>query len=265
MTEIQLKYQANVETNRANLARENQARNELSETNRHNVATEGEAVRHNKVGEGLEAAKVKETGRHNRASEKISKDTLKETKRSNKAREKETHRSNKANEKETKRSNKAREKENSRSNKANESIKRSTASAQISKMQAETQQLEFYNDLRDKYPTIFTAQEVGKTSKGKGAEVASILELLGFDLGSFNFKDNKAREAQEKKEAQINKSLELWEKAYKQAGDAIGNIPFVKWVKQQAKDQTATWKRLQNEGSKPKSGKSSKTKSKKGK
>nr|AVX53522.1 putative ORF1 [Marmot picobirnavirus] len=62
MTDIQVRYWANKESARHNLATEEQARNELVETNRHNVVGERETIRHNVAGE-------RETKRHNVATE----------------------------------------------------------------------------------------------------------------------------------------------------------------------------------------------------
>lgn len=106
MTDIQVKFWANnenvrhnqateYETNRHNVATENQAANELQETvrshkmnellthqqnletQRHNAATEllgiqtlGETIRHNKLNEGIALFQAQETYRHNVATEK---------------------------------------------------------------------------------------------------------------------------------------------------------------------------------------------------
>lgn len=73
MTQNQLKYWANVETQRANRAME-------SENFRHNVTSENETRRSNLAREG-------ETNRHNLVAEQLSGRQLEETKRSNRAQE----------------------------------------------------------------------------------------------------------------------------------------------------------------------------------
>lgn len=91
MTDIQVKYWANQETKRSNLAQETETkRHNLAyegETKRHNVAQEqlgintlGETIRHNKVTES-------ETKRHNSEGERIAWSTLGETVRHNKQQE----------------------------------------------------------------------------------------------------------------------------------------------------------------------------------
>lgn len=77
MTQTQVGYWQNVESNRHNVASEFQAANELAEKHRSNLMNEGltastinENVRHNKKTEGIEKSKVKETTRHNKTGEK---------------------------------------------------------------------------------------------------------------------------------------------------------------------------------------------------
>lgn len=119
MTQIGLNYLQLLETKRANLANEQQKRNELAESSRHNVITEGETNRTNLANEAIKQGNLDELIRSNQERER-------ETRRSNLAKEAETYRSNRAKEFENNRSNVAREWETHRSNLRNEEIKKNT-------------------------------------------------------------------------------------------------------------------------------------------
>lgn len=94
MTQNQIRFAEHLETKRSNLAKEQQARNELAETWRHNFADEwirsstlGESIRHNQTTEDIQMRSVAENERHSRAQEE-------ETRRANMANEAETKRHN---------------------------------------------------------------------------------------------------------------------------------------------------------------------------
>lgn len=102
MTQNQLRYWENVETQRANRAREENERNTLSEKIRSNLANEGETHRSNLARENetyrSNIARETENTRTNVENEAIKRGSLFETNRSNLAKEQETTRSNKAKE-----------------------------------------------------------------------------------------------------------------------------------------------------------------------
>lgn len=138
MTKNQIEYLKLLETQRSNKATEeiNRSRaatdreiglGQLAETQRHNIAGEqqqvailGETQRHNVVSEQLQSTSISEAMRSNRAQEEISLKRQLEDERSNRAREAETERSNRSRERETERSNRAQEAEYHRSNLARE-------------------------------------------------------------------------------------------------------------------------------------------------
>lgn len=120
MTTMGLQYLNLQETQRANLEKERQGRDTITETARHNVANEEVALGNLEVSRGTldesvrsNKAREYETNRSNVAKEF-------EMHRSNVARENETHRSNVVDEHERNRSNVARETETHRSNVVNE-------------------------------------------------------------------------------------------------------------------------------------------------
>lgn len=179
MTEIQLKYQNHLENVEHNRNTEEQARNELSETVRSNKAREGENRRHNIQTEG-------ETVRHNKVTESQTDKSIKETVRSNKARERENVRSNKARES----IQKGTLSESIRSNKANEAIKRETnrianskAVAEIAERVSKTKLNEFSNKLREEFPDLFVAQELGKAGGDITDEIAGMLAIASTGTG----------------------------------------------------------------------------------
>lgn len=105
MTDIQLKFWAQNETQRHNYATEAQAASELNETRRHNIAGERETQRHNLRTElqtdsmlvenvRHNMATEHETTRHNEQMETIGFGNLNETRRHNMAGERETRRHN---------------------------------------------------------------------------------------------------------------------------------------------------------------------------
>lgn len=124
------------ETSRHNIAGEQLSGKTLEESIRHNKAGEAELRRHNIVGEQYNERALREQSRHNVAQESIGRSQvgasyanitlgysqLDETQRSNLAREGETNRSNVAREDETNRSNVAREEETNRHNTRDEAI-----------------------------------------------------------------------------------------------------------------------------------------------
>lgn len=101
MTNNQLTYQRNLETERANRAAEEHNRRSLAESVRHNQASEGiswnslaESIRHNKSSEHISLRnlmlgydQLSETRRHNQAGENISLKQLAESQRHNYASE----------------------------------------------------------------------------------------------------------------------------------------------------------------------------------
>lgn len=109
MTNNQINYLNLLETQRANRAKEDVSRQNLSETARHNVRTEDESERSNRARESYSILSLAETMRSNKAKET-------ETARSNLAKEGEVNRSNLAKEAEAKRSNLAKESETHRHN-----------------------------------------------------------------------------------------------------------------------------------------------------
>lgn len=126
------------ETSRHNLVGEQISGKSLEETVRHNKAGESELKRHNIAGEQYNERALQEQSRHNVAQESIGRSQvgatyanialgyqqLGETKRSNLARENETYRSNVARETEMNRSNVAREEETYRHNTQEEYLTR---------------------------------------------------------------------------------------------------------------------------------------------
>lgn len=94
MTNNQLTYQRNLETERANKAQEEHNRQYLAEINRHNLMGEDiswsnlhELNRHNLVNESQGWSSITETQRHNRAGEQLGWGNLNETIRHNKRNE----------------------------------------------------------------------------------------------------------------------------------------------------------------------------------
>lgn len=184
MTEIQVKYWANKESQRHNFATENQAAQELTESHRHNVTTEGinqqqvsENVRHNKVGEAQNERSLNETKRHNIVGESQNLRNIKETKRHNIAGEKLTAR----NIKEAVRHNKAGEALSAQSN----AIAQQDANTRASKVKAENALTyakawaqKWMNEWKRTNPTIASLKEAGvmtnSTALGQALQAAGL-------------------------------------------------------------------------------------------
>lgn len=202
MTEIQVKYWANQETQRHNEATEKQAAQELTETGRHNLATESTAsrqvsenVRHNKVSEGQNLMSIKETSRHNLVTESQGQQNINETVRHNKKSEqltsktiKETTRHNKATEKEATRHNSSTESLTAQSNK----IAQQNANTQASKVAAEnaltnakTWAQKWLNQWKTKNPTTASLKEAGvMTNNSKLGQILQVIAVSSDALGT---------------------------------------------------------------------------------
>lgn len=159
MTDIQVRYWANKETGRHNLATESQAKNELAETNRHNIVTEN-----------VSKSALAESKRHNVATEKQAKATLKETKRSNKANES------------IKRTGNAIQKQNANTNAYNAQTNRAKANAEIALTNAKQQAQQWINDWKTKNPTTAALKEAGITISNKSIQSALGAAGLASDL-----------------------------------------------------------------------------------
>jgi hypothetical protein len=144
MTDIQVRYWANKETGRHNLATEEQAKNELAETSRHNL-----------VGENISRDTLTETSRHNVATETQAKKELVETKRSNKANES------------IKRTQNAIQAQNASTNAYNAQTQRAKAQADIAYTNAKTKAQEWLNNWKEQNPTTASMKEAGITVDSK--------------------------------------------------------------------------------------------------
>lgn len=186
MTDIQVRYWANRETQRHNVATEKQAANELDETVRHNVRSEdinqqqvSENVRHNKVNEGQNLLSLKETKRHNLVGENQGQQNINEAVRHNKR----TERTEIGKLKEGVRHNKAGERLTAQSN----AIAQQNANTQASKVAADnaltaakTWAQNWLNKWREENPTTASLREAGVMTNN--SEVAKALQVVG--LGS---------------------------------------------------------------------------------
>lgn len=189
MTDIQVRYWANRETQRHNVATENQAAQELTESQRHNMAAENinqqqvsENVRHNKVGEAQNQRSINETIRHNIVGESQNRLNLKENKRHNKAGEKLTAR----NIREASRHNKASEALSAQSN----AIAQQDANTRASKVRAENAltnakawSQRWINQWTKSNPTIASLKEAGVMTNSTA--LAQALQAAGIASDTF--------------------------------------------------------------------------------
>lgn len=120
MTNNQLTYQKNLETERSNRAQEELGRNQLAETVRSNMARETETSLHNRITE-------RETERANRANEEHQKNSLAESIRHNQVTETETARHNQVTEQQTY----VQLAESERHNRASENLSQQSVNASI--------------------------------------------------------------------------------------------------------------------------------------
>lgn len=161
MTDIQVRYWANQETGRHNLATEEQAQNELSETNRHNL-----------VSENVSRDTLTESKRHNVATESQAKATLKETTRSNKANESIQRANTKVQAKNAKTNAK-----NASTNAYNAQTQRAKANAEIALNNAKTTAQEWINSWKRQNPTTASLKEAGITLDSK--TIKNVLATAG--------------------------------------------------------------------------------------
>lgn len=183
MTDIQVRYWTNKESQRHNIATENQAANELNETVRHNLSSENinqqqvsENVRHNKVNEGQNLLSLQETKRHNLVGESQGQQNINEAVRHNKR----TERTEIRKLKENTRHNKAGERLTAQSN----AIAQQNANTQASKVAAEnaltsakTWAQNWLNKWRQDNPTTASLREAGVMTSN--SEVGKALQIVG--------------------------------------------------------------------------------------
>lgn len=153
-----------VEVERANRVREQQATMSLDETRRSNLARELEAQRHNRQVESLNIAQLEEVTRSNRVREMRDQLALEETRRANVARETETQRYNRVREViDTGYLNEA-----VRHNKATEVVEQGRLD--VSKYQADTQRQSMLNQARYQQQSISLGySQLGETRRANMA------------------------------------------------------------------------------------------------